>query len=149
MGLPPRVVVVHRRTEYEELIARHSTRQQVGFFLAQRDRALGEVEQRHTAQQAAAQRVFAAIPLDWRRGEVERSDLNRFVFGPEDVIVAVGQDGLVANVAKYLSGQIVVGINPEPDRNPGVLVRHAPTAIEALLSAAVAPTAARQSSRTS
>jgi hypothetical protein len=133
VGLPPRVVVVHRRTEYEELIARHSTRQQVGFFLAQRDRALGEVEQRHTAQQAAAQRVFAAIPLDWRRGEVERSDLNRFVFGPEDVIVAVGQDGLVANVAKYLTGQIVVGINPEPDRNPGVLVRHAPAEIEALL----------------
>lgn len=140
MGLPPRVVVVHRRTEYEELIARHSTRQQVGFFLAQRDRTLDEVEQRHAAQHDAAKQVFAAIPLDWRRGEVERNDLNRFVFGPEDVIVAVGQDGLVANVAKYLAGQIVVGVNPEPERNPGVLVRHAPTEIEALLPRAVAPT---------
>ncbi len=140
MALPPRVVVVQRRTEYEELVARHSTRQQVGFFLAQRDRTLDEVQQRHAAQQEAAQQVFAAIPLDWRRGEVERDDLSRFVFGPEDVIVAVGQDGLVANVAKYLAGQIVVGINPEPDRNPGVLVRHAPAAIDALLAAAVAPT---------
>jgi len=26
------------------------------------------------------------------------------------VIIAVGQDGLVANVAKYLSGQLVIGI---------------------------------------
>ena len=46
-------------------------------------------------------------------------------FGPEDVIIAVGQDGLVANVAKYLDGQPVVGVNPDPQRNPGVLVRHA------------------------
>lgn len=141
MALPPRVVVVQRRTEYEELVARHSTRQQVGFFLAQRDRTLDEVQQRHAAQQEAAQQVFAAIPLDWRRGEVERDDLSRFVFGPEDVIVAVGQDGLVANVAKYLTGQIVVGINPEPERNPGVLVRHAPGAVDALLPRAVEPTA--------
>ncbi len=139
MGLPPRVVVVYRRTEYEELIARHSTRRQMGFFLAQRERTLDEVEHRHAAQRGAAQEVLAAIPLDWRRGEVERGDLSRFVFGPEDVIVAVGQDGLVANVAKYLTGQIVVGINPEPERNPGVLVRHAPQAVGALLRKAVAP----------
>ena len=122
MGLPPRVVVVHRRTEYEELIARHSTRQQVGFFLAQRDRTLDEVEQRHAAQQTAAQQVFAAIPLDWRRGAVERSDLARFVFGPEDVIVAVGQDGLVANVAKYATGIPIVAVNPDPARFDGVLL---------------------------
>ena len=38
--------------------------------------------------------------------------------------VVVGQDGLVANVAKYLDGQPVVGIDPEPGRNPGVLVAH-------------------------
>lgn len=141
MALPPRVVVVHRRTEYEELVARHSTRQQVGFFLSRRDRTLDEVEQRHVAQHDAAQHVFAAIPLDWRRGEVERDDLSRFVFGPEDVIVAVGQDGLVANVAKYLSGQVVVGVNPEPGRNPGVLVRHPPVEIGSILLRAVAPTA--------
>ena len=41
------------------------------------------------------------------------------------MIVVVGQDGLVANVAKYLDGQPVVGIDPEPGRNAGVLVTHA------------------------
>jgi hypothetical protein len=29
-------------------------------------------------------------------------------------VVAVGQDGLVANVAKYLDGQPVIGVDPEP-----------------------------------
>lgn len=123
MSLPPRAVVVHRATELTELIARHGTRQQAGFFLAGRGRDLAELDARHQAQQEALATVSAAIPLDWRRAVAERNDLDRFGFGPEDVVIAVGQDGLVANVAKYLDGQPVIGINPEPSRNPGVLVR--------------------------
>jgi hypothetical protein len=79
--------------------------------------------------------VAGAIPLDWRRGRVERGDLARFMFGPEDLVVAVGQDGLVANVAKYLDGQPVIGVNPEPGRNAGVLVTHPPAAVADLLAA--------------
>jgi hypothetical protein len=134
MSLPPRAVVVHRATELTELVARHGTRQQAGFFLTSRGGSLQELEQRHDSQQAALATVSAAIPLDWRRAVAERNDLDRFVFGPEDVVIAVGQDGLVANVAKYLDGQAVVGINPDPGRNPGVLVRHPPAATAKLLT---------------
>ncbi|MGH3305323.1 MAG: hypothetical protein ACRDOK_27395 [Streptosporangiaceae bacterium] len=80
--------------------------------------------------------VMAAVPDDWRRGRVERAELPRFSFDPGDVVVVVGQDGLVANVAQYLDGQPVIGINPEPDRNPGVLVRHSPADAGALLATA-------------
>lgn len=45
----------------------------------------------------------------------------------------VGQDGLVANAAKYLNGQPVIGIDPEPGTNAGVLVRHSPDAAAKLL----------------
>lgn len=134
MTLTPRAVVVHRATELTELIARHGTRQQAGFFLAGRGRDLAELDARHQAQQDALATVSAAIPLDWRRTVAERDDLDRFGFGPEDVVIAVGQDGLVANVAKYLDGQPVIGINPEPARNPGVLVPHEPAAITGLLA---------------
>jgi hypothetical protein len=135
MSLPPRAVVVHRVTELTELVARHGTRQQAGFFLTSRGRDLAELDARHQAQQEALATVSAAIPLDWRRAVAERNDLDRFGFGPEDVVIAVGQDGLVANVAKYLDGQPVIGINPEPARNPGVLVPHEPNAIASLLAA--------------
>jgi len=134
--IAPRAVIVHRRTELDELLLRHGTRQQAAFFLQTRGRDIGEVEERSAIQQAALTAASAAIPLDWRRGQVERTDLARFVFGPEDVIVAVGQDGLVANVAKYLTGQPVIGLNPEPRRNPGVLVRHPPEAASALFALA-------------
>jgi hypothetical protein len=122
--LAPRVVVVSRRSEYEQLLARHGTRAAAGYFLGQRGRDLDEVVARHEALQAALAEVSGAIPADWRRGHVDRDDLPRFLFAVEDVVVAVGQDGLVANVAKYLDGQVVIGVDPEPGRNPGVLVRH-------------------------
>ncbi|WP_394615700.1 hypothetical protein JNUCC0626_39180 [Lentzea sp. JNUCC 0626] len=120
---------MHRRTELTELLARHGTRGQVEFFLKSRNRTLDEVVDRDQQARQALGEVSAAIPLDWRRGVVEREDLSRFLFAPEDVVVIVGQDGLVANVAKYLTDQPVIGINP--DR--GVLARHAPSEAEDLL----------------
>ncbi|GAA4470418.1 NAD(+)/NADH kinase [Phytohabitans houttuyneae] len=133
MTLPPRVVTVTRRSELDELLARHGTLGAAGYFLRQRGRDLAEVRRRHEAQAAALTTVGAAVPPDWRRGHVDRDDLPRFLFGPEDVVLAVGQDGLVANVAKYLDGQPVIGVNPEPERNPGVLAQHPPAAVAALL----------------
>src|SRR5215213_4262310 len=87
----PRGVLVERPSEYEELLARHGTHEQVRFFLERRGRSLEEV-------------------------------------------LELGQDGLVANVAKYLDGQPVIGLNPDPGRVPGVLVRHPPEAAADLLS---------------
>jgi hypothetical protein len=133
--LTTRAVLVHRRTELDELLWRHGTLGQAEFFLRTRNRAIEEVQARHDAVKRALALVSAAIPADWRRGMVERADLPRFGFDPEDIVIAVGQDGLVANLAKYLDGQLVVGINPEPDRNPGVLVPHRPAAAARLLRA--------------
>lgn len=133
MSLPPRAVLVHRRTELDELIERHATRGQAAFFLSTRGRSIDDAEQRDHAIKAAVGAVLAAIPADWRRGTVERADLPRWTFDPGDIVVVVGQDGLVANVARYLDGQPVIGINPEPERNPGVLVPHPPAAAGSLL----------------
>ncbi len=134
----PRVVVVTRATEYEALLVRHGTREQARFFLGGRGRRIEEVVDRHERQEAALATVSAAIPLRWRRARLDRADLSRFLFAPEDVVVAVGQDGLVANVAKYLDGQRVVGVNPDRSRNDGVLVPHPAAAVADLLTAAAA-----------
>ena len=133
--LAPRVVVVSRRSELDELLIRHGTIAAAAYFLRQRGRDLDEVMARHEALQAALTTVGAAVPPAWRRGLVTRDDLPRFLFAPEDVVVAVGQDGLVANVAKYLDGQPVIGVDPEPGRNPGVLVRHTADTVGSLLKA--------------
>jgi NAD kinase len=129
----PRLVIVHRRTELQELLDRHATRGQAEFFLRTRGRTLQEVQERHDRLTVALATVRAAVPGEWRHAEVERADLSRFLLTPEDIIAVVGQDGLVANAAKYLNGQPVIGIDPEPGANPGVLVRHTPGAAAKLL----------------
>ena len=134
--LTPRIVVVSRRSELDELLARHGTLGAAAYFLRQRGLDLADVTARHEALRATLTEVGAAVPADWRRGHVERADLPRFLFAPEDIVVAVGQDGLVANVAKYLNGQPVIGVDPEPGRNPGVLARHRAAALPARLRAA-------------
>ncbi|MFG2717915.1 hypothetical protein ACGFW5_06360 [Streptomyces sp. NPDC048416] len=136
MSLAPRAVLVHRASEYEELLARHGTHGQADFFLSTRGRSIREVADRHHRTLRALADVAAAIPPTWRQARVERADLDRFLFAPQDVVVVVGQDGLVANAAKYLAGQPVIGVDPEPGRNPGVLVRHRPSATAKLLSSA-------------
>lgn len=129
----PRVVIAHRASEYAELLARHGTRGQVGFVLGTRGREIAEVDAGHEALGTALATVSASIPADWRRASVERAELARFVFEPGDIVVAVGPDGLVANLAKYLDGQPVIGVDPRRGVNAGVLVTHSPAAVAGLL----------------
>lgn len=133
----PRVVVVTRASEYELLLRRHATHAQAAFFLRSRDRSIDPVQAQHAHLAQGRATVMQALPSKWRRAVLSREELSRFVFEPEDVVVAVGQDGLVANVAKYLQGQIVLGINPNRSHFDGVLVRHAPSHVGELLHAAV------------
>ncbi len=129
----PRVVVVTRPTEFEWLLKRHATPQAAAFFLERRRHSLEVVRARHDAFQATLNEVLQAVPREWRRTRVARADLDRFLFGPEDLVVALGQDGLVANVAKYLEGQPVIGINPDPERYEGVLAPNPPVAAPDLI----------------
>ena len=58
------------------------------------------------------------------------------MFSDNDIVVPVGQDGLVANLAKYLDGQPVIGITPDPASSEGVLTRHKVDALHTLLKGA-------------
>ncbi|MDX8458277.1 hypothetical protein [Mesorhizobium humile] len=134
----PRAVFVTRETDYELLIAHHATRGQARFFLETRGQRLEDVEARHDRFHTVLGTARAAVPADWRQTLVSRADLNRFLFASDDVVVAVGQDGLVANVAKYLNGQPVLGVNPAPDLYDGVLVRIGVDKLARLLVASTA-----------
>jgi len=138
----PRAVFVTRETDYELLVARHATRDQARFFLETRGQRIEEVEARHHGFHAVLTSARAAVPAEWRQTLVKRADLDRFLFAADDVVVPLGQDGLVANVAKYLDGQPVIGVNPAPDLYDGVLVRIAVEGLAKLFSASLAGAAA-------
>jgi hypothetical protein len=125
--LAPRAIIVTRSTDLELLIAEHGTREQARFLTHDRPGWFDEVVRRDELQRLAVAGVRNGLPLGWRRAHIDRSDVPTFDFAPEDIIVPVGQDGLVANVAKYVDLQPVLGVNPDPQNVAGTLVqfRHA------------------------
>jgi hypothetical protein len=75
---------------------------------------------------AARQQVTQTLGESCRLQLIDRTFLPSFLFGPEDWVLALGQDGLVANTLKYLDGQSLVGVNPDPRRYDGVLLPFTP-----------------------
>jgi len=135
-SLNPRVVLVSRQTEYAALLTKHGTRGQAEFFLSTRGQKIEELEVRDALQARALNTAKEAVPAEWSFVHVVREDLNRFLFSAEDIIVPIGQDGLVANIAKYLDGQPVIGITPDPTASEGVLTRHSVDRLPGLLKSA-------------
>jgi hypothetical protein len=129
-----RVVLITRKTPLELLLERHGTLSQARFYLRARGEDPERYEVGHQRQRAALAAVSQALPPDQRRTRVEREQLARFLFADDDLVVIVGQDGLVANVAKYLHGQTTIGVNPDPASFDGVLCRHPPEAMPGLLA---------------
>jgi len=96
-----------------------------------------EAVRRDELQRSTVSIVLEMLPSSWRRVRIDRDDLATFIFAPEDVVVPVGQDGLVANVAKYLDGQPVLGVNPDPENVAGALVRFSCAEFETAINALV------------
>lgn len=74
------------------------------------------------AYQAAMQRLMHELDIGYPLRTVDRSFLPNFDFGRCMAVVVVGQDGLVANTAKYVDDLPIIGVNPDPRRNDGVLL---------------------------
>jgi len=118
-----KVVIVTKKTALEELIEQFNTREQARFYLEHSGVSFADYEASHAAYQAALAHVRAALPPGTRAQWVERAFVPTFTFGPDDLVLTVGPDGLVVNTAKYLdSGQPLFAVNPDPARIDGVLL---------------------------
>ena len=120
-----KIILVTRPTRVAELKRRFNTRTQAKFYVSHLGQDFSDYE-REDEQYAnavrTAQRTLGALG---RVQLIDRSFLPNFVFGPQDIVVVLGQDGLVANTVKYLNGQPVVGVNPDPARWDGSSCRSA------------------------
>jgi len=128
-----KIIVVTRATRLEELIARLHTREQARFYIQHLGADFRDYEVEHERYHDARRVVVDALRGTWRHQLVDRAYLPNFIFGPHEVVVALGQDGLVANTLKYLDGQPLIGVNPDPERFDGVLLPFRPTDLAAIL----------------
>jgi NAD kinase len=117
-----KLVLVTRKTALEELVERFNTRDQARFYIDHMGGRFDEYQAAHDVYHHALDSLHGAIPHGVRTQWIDRSFLPTFTFGQWDVVVILGQDGLVVNAAKYLNEQLVVALNPDPVRIDGVLL---------------------------
>ena len=122
MSTDRKVVLITRKTRYEELIEQYNTESQAAFVIESRGDSLKEYKQEHSEYHDAIYNVSKSIQQCSRLQAIDRLFLPNFIFGKDDIIVVIGQDGLVANALKYLQGQAVIAINPDPTRYDGMLL---------------------------
>lgn len=133
-----KVVLVTRKTRLDELIERFNTRAQAKFYI---EHAGGDFEA-YVAEDEAYRRsleaVRRAVEVGLKIQVLDRALVPTYLFTRDDMVVTLGQDGLVANTAKYTGGQPVMGVNPDPQRFDGILLPFRPQtlqpAIERLLA---------------
>ena len=114
--------LITQKTALEELVERNSTADQAKFRLRQQGVAFEPYQAAHDAYHRSLAIVKQSVPATARVRVIDRDFLPTVLFGLDDVIVVVGRDGLVVNAAKYLDGQPLVGVNPDPARIDGVLL---------------------------
>ena len=118
-----KIVVVSRKTGLEELLERFVTWEQARFYLEHSGVPFEPYEEEQRVHDEALTRLKAALPGGVRSQFVERSFLPTFTFGERDLVVTLGPDGMVVNVAKYLRGtQPILAFNPDPSTIDGILI---------------------------
>lgn len=117
-----KIVLVVRQTRLDELIARFNTIGQAQFYVEHLGADFSDYLMEHDQYKKSLTLAENALQQLGRVQVLKREFLPNFVFGDNDTVVVLGQDGLVANTMKYLNRQVVVGVNPDPDRWDGVLL---------------------------
>lgn len=117
-----KLVLVTRKTRLQGLIERFNTVAQAKFYLEHAGLDFTDYAKEDDTYRRAVDTLEEQLELGLPVQRLERSLLSTYQFGPHDLVIAAGQDGLVANTAKYVGAQPLIGVNPDPARFDGKLL---------------------------
>ncbi len=115
-------IIIKNKTRLESLIERFNTKAQAKFYIERSGGDFKDYEMEHEVFNNSLSKVQRNLSTVLKNKIVERNFLPSFIFNENQVIVTVGQDGLVANTAKYVKQCPIVAVNPDVDRFDGVLL---------------------------
>ena len=118
-----KIIIIKARTRLEELKRRYNTVEQARFYIEHLGADFGDYEVEHVKYCEALENVRVIAKTYARVQEIDRDYVPNMIFGEKDVVIAIGRDGLVANVLKYLNGQPLIGVNPDTTRWEGNLLK--------------------------
>ena len=133
-----KVVLVTRKTRLQELVYKYNTVEQARFYIEHMGVDFSDYLKEDEVYRQAVAEVKNAVDKYARIQEIDRDFVANMIFGEKDIVIAVGQDGLVVNVMKYLDTQPLIGVNPDPRRWDGVLLPFEPGQVSKVLPKVIA-----------
>ena len=119
-------ILVRNKTRLEQLVERFNTKGQAQFYIESLGGEFAEYEEENARFQESFSLVQRRLSSVLKNKVVERAFLPAFLFNKQQLVVVVGQDGLVANTAKYVGGIPIIAVNPDQARYDGVLLPFTP-----------------------
>ncbi len=121
-----KIVLITRKTRLENLLVRYNTIPQAKFYIENLGSDFSDYINEDKQYKDVISYIITSLETIAHVQTVDREFLPNFIFGKDDVVVVVGQDGLVANTLKYLDNQPLIGVNPDQKRWDGVLLPFCP-----------------------
>ncbi|RYZ47732.1 MAG: sugar kinase, partial [Sphingobacteriales bacterium] len=115
-------IIVKNKTRLETLVERYNTRAQARFYIESLGGSFEDYEVEHENFHAALVQVQTSLSRQIKNKTVDRQYLPSYIFSASNLIIVLGQDGLVANTAKYSNGCPMIAVNPDVTRYDGVLL---------------------------
>jgi len=115
-------IIIKNKTRLETLIERFNTKAQAKFYIERSGGNFLDYEKEHEVFHEALNLVQRNVSGVVKNKIVDRVYLPSFIFNENQVVITVGQDGLVANTAKYVKQVPIVAVNPDRTRFDGVLM---------------------------
>ena len=115
-------IIIKNKTRLETLIERFNTKAQAKFYIERSGGNFGDYEIEHQNFHTSLSLVQRQLSKVVKNKIVERNFLPSFLFNKNHVVIVIGQDGLVANTAKYVNGIPIVAVNPDIQRYDGFLL---------------------------
>lgn len=117
-----KIVIITKHTRADELVKKFNNMTQAAFYVKKMGGDIDEYVDESNTYKEAVSTSFNFLQGFARVQTIDREYVPSFLFGDDDIVVVIGQDGLVANTLKYLNGQPLIAVNPDPSRYDGVLL---------------------------
>jgi len=127
------VIIVRDKTRLEQLIERFNSKAQAKFYIESSNGDFEFFELEHDTFYESLSKIKEALTGILKYKVIYRSFLPTYIFTDKDLVLVIGQDGLVANTAKYVNELPIIGINPDIERYDGILLKHTPQDLKGIL----------------
>jgi NAD kinase len=117
-----KIIIIKRSTRLEELVNRFNSVMQARFYIEHLGADFSDYQKENDTYKSELESAIEILGSFANVQVIDRSFLPNYIFGKDDLVVSIGQDGMVANTLKYLTSQKVIGVNPDPSRWDGVLL---------------------------